>query len=435
MHTVNVRRFQQQRNWMALKASGKHKSPNKMQNSAKIAIVGANFAGLTVAINLPRRYQVSVVDRHPYFEFLPNIHELLSGVKKVKSLRLNRKRLIERAGHQFVEDTVTTIDPVKKRIYTSARRKLPFDYCVVATGGVNDTLGISGAARFGMPFKTVADCQRIGQLMKRIIRRDRRVSLVIVGGGLEGIEALGEILRRYRRYPRLEVHLVEKNQRLLNRVPAGIDRDLRKTCQSFNVRFHTSSRVTKLARDKVWLSSGRKLMADAIIWTGGAAPTRLLRKSGLTHNAADWVAVNEFLQSTSCDSIFVAGDAADIPDLKSKQAYHAMDMGELVAANIELLIAGEKLKTLRLSSKPKIIAFGDIQTYVVLGSIAVASPLLAGLKEAVFQAVMTKFDPPRGISSVVNLYGRTSESLFNLTLPALLSMFSLRQLTNLRILT
>lgn len=415
--------------------SRKKAEPAERQRSSRVVIVGANFAGLTAAINLPRRYQVSVVDMRPFFEFLPNIHELLSGVKKAKSLRLDRKRLIEGAGHRFIEDTVTTINPGNKIVYTSKRRKLPYDYCVVATGGVNNTFGISGAAKFGMPFKTVTDCQRIGQYLKRIIRRDKPVSIVIVGGGLEGIEALGEILRRYRRFPRLKIHLVEKNSRLLNRVPAGVDRDLRKTCQPFNVHFHTSARVTKLARDRVWLADGQKLAANAVIWTGGAAPTRLLRKSGLTRSASDWVQVNGCLQSKLSESVFVAGDAADIPDLKSKQAYHAMDMGELVATNIKLLIAGDELETLRLSAKPKIISFGDIQTYVVLGSIAVASPLLAGLKEAVFQAVMTKFDPPRGISSVVNLYGRTSESLFNLTLPGLMSMFSLKQLTSLRFLT
>ena len=407
----------------------------KFNNPGRVIIIGANFAGLTAAINLPRKYHAVVIDSRPYFEFLPNIHELLSGVKKAKSLRLHRKRLIERAGHRFLQDSVTTIDPVKKMVYTSGRKRLPFDICVVATGGVNNTLGISGAAKFGLPFKTVADCEKIGRHLKKIIRRDSRVSIVIVGGGLEGVEALGEILRRYRRYPRLEVHLIEKNSRLLNRMPDAVDRDLRKICKSFNVHFHTSNRVTKLAQDKVWLSSRETLMADAIIWTGGAVPAPLLRKSGLTRRAADWVAVSGSLQSKFVDSIFVAGDAADVPELKSKQAYHAIDMGEVVAANIKLLLAGEDLKTFRPASKPKIISFGDIQTYVVLGNFAVASPFLAGLKEAVFQAVMTKFDPPRGISSVVDLYGRTSESLFNLTLPALMSMLSLRQLANFRLLT
>ncbi len=406
----------------------------KFNHSGRIIIVGANFAGLTAAINLPRKFNAIVIDSWPYFEFLPNIHELLSGVKKAKSLRLNRKRLIERAGHRFLQDSVTTIDPVKKMVYTSGRKKLPFDICVVATGGRNNTLGISGAAKFGLPFKTVADCQKIGRHLKKVIRRNDRVSIVIVGGGLEGVEALGEILRRYRRYPRLEVHLIEKNGRLLNQLPDPIDHDLRKICNAFNVHFHTATRVTKLAQDKVWLSSREMLMADAIIWTGGAVPAPLLRRSGLTRKAADWVAVSGSLQSKFFDSIFVAGDAAHVPKLTSKQAYHAIDMGEIVGANIKLLISGNDLKTFRSSSKPKIISFGDIQTYVVLGNVAVASPFLAGLKEGVFQAVMTKFDPPRGISSVVDLYGRTSESLFNLTLPSLMSMLSLKQLTNFRLL-
>lgn len=401
-------------------------------HSSRTIIVGANFAGLTAALNLPRNHNAVVIDSRPYFEFLPNIHELISGLKKPQSLRLDRKRLIERAGHRFMEDTVTTIDPVKKIIYTSGRKKLPFDLCVVATGGVNNTFGIKGAAKHGMPFKTVSDCDKIGRRLKDLIRRDSRVSIVIVGGGLEGVEALGEILRRYRRHPRLEVHLIEKQRKLLDRVPAAVDRDIRKICNPFNVHFHTAKQVTKLAGDKVWLSSRESLHADATIWTGGAVPAPLLRKSGLTDNATDWVAVKTSLQSKLFDSIFAAGDAAHVPELKSKQAYHAIDMGQAVARNIRSLFAGKDLKAMQPSSKPKIISFGDIQTYVILGDFVVASPLLAGLKEGVFQAAMAKFDPPRGISSVLNLYDRTSESLFNLTLPTLMSMFSLKQLTNFR---
>ena len=36
----------------------------------------------------------------------------------------------------------------------------------------------------------------------------------------------------------------------------------------------------------------------------------------------------------------IAGDAAEWPGLKSKQAYNAMDMGACVAKNIKLQIAG-----------------------------------------------------------------------------------------------
>ncbi len=41
---------------------------------------------------------------------------------KTGSLQVDRKRLIELAGHRFSRDTVTTIDPEKKKVCTSGRK-------------------------------------------------------------------------------------------------------------------------------------------------------------------------------------------------------------------------------------------------------------------------------------------------------------------------
>ena len=185
----------------------------------------------------------------------------------------------------------------------------------------------------------------------------------------------------------------------------------------------------------MWLSSGESIDTSATIWTGGAAPAPLLRRSGLAEQPNEWAPLTGTLQSKLWNSVFVAGDAAEVPHLAGKQAYYAMDMGRLVARNIASMLAGKELKEFQPSSKPKVISLGDLQTYVIFTSTAVASPFLAGLKEGIFQAAMAKFDPPRGISSVWKLYGRTSESLFNLTLPTLISMLSLKRLSDVRFLT
>ena len=403
---------------------------SKNRQPLRIVIIGANFAGLTTAINLPRKYRVNVIDCRPQFEFLPNIHELLSGIKKTGSLQMDRKRLIELAGHRFIRDTVTTIDPDKKKVYTSGRKRMPYDICVVAVGGVNNTSGIAGAAKFGLPFKSVDQCQNIARRLKALSHRKDRATVVIVGGGLEGVEALGEILRRYRRHPGLEIHLIENRKRLLANRPKAMDRDIRKICKPYQVRFHTDTRVTKIARNKVWLSSRVTLDSDATIWTGGAIPPPLLHKSGLTKHRGDWAPVNTCLQSKYYDSVFIAGDAAEWSGLKSKQAYDAMDMGECVAQNLKLLSSGEALKEFRPSCKPTVISFGDLQTYVIVGNIAVAGPLFAGAKEGIFQSTMAKFDPPRGLTSAINFYNRTSESIFNLAIPTLTSFSSLRRLAH-----
>jgi NADH dehydrogenase len=406
----------------------------KSEPSPRIVIVGANFAGLSTAINLPRKYRVTVIDSRAQFEFLPNIHELLSGMKKARNLRMDTEHLIDRAGHRFIIDTVTTIDPANKKVYTSGRKRMPYDICVLAVGGVNDTRGVAGAAKFALPFKSVEQCDNIGRRLAALLARKDRVGVVIVGGGLEGVEALGEILRRYRRHPGLEIHLIESQERLLVNRPGELERDIRKICKPFNVQFYTDTRVTKISANKVWLSSSVTVNSDVTIWTGGAIPSPLLHKSGLTKHAKDWAPVNNCLQNQYHDSIFIAGDAADWPGLRSKQAYNAMDMGTCVAENIKLLVAGEDMKEFEPSRQAEVISFGDLQTYLVMGDGAAAGPIFAGAKEGIFQATMAKLDPPSGLTSALNFFDRTSQSVFNLAIPTLTSFSKLRRLANLRFL-
>jgi NADH dehydrogenase len=65
----------------------------------RIAIVGGNFAGLTTAIKLSRRHAVTVIDPTRHFEWVPNIHEIVSSVKTTQGLRLNRAAIVEQAGN------------------------------------------------------------------------------------------------------------------------------------------------------------------------------------------------------------------------------------------------------------------------------------------------------------------------------------------------
>jgi len=147
----------------------------------RIAVVGAGFAGLTAARELGRQFSVTVLDRSPWFEWLPNIHELLSGVKRSGDLRLPHRALVARSGHRFVQSTVTAIDAGAGRLVTSGGRSIGFDACIVAVGGVHDTFGVPGADRHAMSFKCVDDCDAIGRRLAQLAARPGRLSVVIVG--------------------------------------------------------------------------------------------------------------------------------------------------------------------------------------------------------------------------------------------------------------
>ena len=372
----------------------------------RIAIVGANFAGLAAARQLGGEYAVTVFDRSPSFEWLPNIHELLSGVKRPADLRLPRRRLVTRAGHRFVRAEVSAIDAPAGRLATSTGRKFGFDSCIVAVGGVDETFGVRGADRYALPFKSVDDCAAIGRKLATLARTPGKRSVVIVGGGLEGIEALGEILRRYGNREGIGITLVEAGARLLPGTPARLDAAVRAHCKGRNVRILTNSPVTAVTPKQVRLRSGETVRSDLTLWTGGVTAPPLLHESGLADRPRQWAPVTAALRSRRFDNVFVIGDAAALPRPLAKQAYYALQMGAAAADNVGRALAGRALRDFKPSTKPKLIAFGDLDTFLVSGRTVVASRGLAALKEAVFQITMAEIDPPLNPTALGALTGR-----------------------------
>ena len=392
----------------------------------RVLILGGGFAGLGAALALrPDRNEVTLIDRSRWFEFLPNIHELLSGVKTPELLRLPLDRNVRRAGHTFLRDTVTGIDPVAHTVATRRRSAIGYDALIVALGGVDATRGVAGVVEHALPFKSVEQCHRIGKRLARLAARRKPARVVIVGGGLEGVEALGEILRRHRDSD-MHVTLVEAGERLLTGEPAALDSHVRELCEPYAVDLQMDARVRSIEPKTVVLEDGRSLVSDLTIWTGGPAPPELLAECGLAPRGA-WAPVDETLSSKGHPEIFVTGDAADLPTSLPKQAYHAIDMGKCAARNAERLLAGRTRNPFRPSPKPTLISFGDLTCFLVAGGRALAGPSLGAAKEAVFELVMTQLDAQPWWRRLPRAAQRADQAARALLWPTLSSFEALRR--------
>lgn len=399
----------------------------------RIAIVGGNFAGLTAAIKSPQRHAVTVIDPSRHFEWMPNIHEILSCVKTPQALRLDRAAIVGQAGHRFLRDRVTALDPAQCRLSTAAGRTLDFDACVVAVGALWNTHHVPGVARHALPFRTVADGLAIEKRLRTLAQQGKPLRIVIAGGGISGIEALGEILRRHRDDASLSVEVVEAGSRLLPGLPASLDADLRRLCEPFAVKFRTLTTITGVSAKGVRLADGTRLRSELTLWTAGLAAPALLRESGLARPPQVWAAVHQTLQSRYSDNCFVVGDAAALPHAVAKQAFHAIDMGALAAANVARLLDGRALKPFKPAPKPVLIAFGDLQTYLVAGRMVLASRVLAGAKEGVYQVMMSQMTPGGVLTYLPAAAGRLWQSWRTLALPQLVSLADFRKLPDHRI--
>ncbi len=360
---------------------------------ARILIVGGNFAGLAAAKALnPDHSRVTVIDPSPHMEWLPNIHELLSRRKTATQLQHDRRQIVERFRHEFVQESVTSIDRAAKRVLTSGGQQLDYDILVLATGGVPCDYGIPGVHEHTTPTRSVAACSRISNALTRLAALPGERPVVIVGGGIEGLEMLGEVLRRGGDKERIDLHLIESRPQLFERF-TGLHEHLVQRMGA-QVTLHTGSRVKSVTHDQVCLDNGQTLPTRLTIWTAGSHGHPLLTETGLSQVNQD-APVNNGLQSMYDSAIFVIGDAARLPVPLEKQAFHAQDMGRHVADSIRDHLAGRPLPDFRSRQKPSLVSFGNRDAFMFLGDRVLASPTLLGLKEAVYQYGYHDMLPPR----------------------------------------
>lgn len=403
-----------------------------MDTRPRVIIIGASFAGLKAALQLSEEYAVTVIDKRPWFEFLPNIHEIISGIKTPAMLRFSNQAIVRQAGHGYLYDTVTEILPEKSRIRTRRGNELAYDFCIIAAGSAINTYGVPGADRYAMPFKQVSHCRAISRQLNRLARTRKEFFINIVGGGLEGVETLGEILRGYRRHPGLRVRIIERQEKLLYDAPADVASVIKKHCRPYAVEFLTGESVKEVSADAVTLSSGSQLESDATLWTAGIKSCPFLTASNLTEQSDQWVPANECLQHPVYNNVFAAGDAAELPQPLSKQAYHAIDMGATAGKNVIRQSIGHPLTPFTPSAKPMLVAFGDLDTFLIAGKIVMAGAVLGALKEAVFQMVMTEFDQAVFWKKALHLSTRARISGMKIVWPFLWSPSAMLRLGKIR---
>ncbi len=353
-----------------------------------VAILGANFAGLSAASQLSNQYDVSVIDHSAEFQWTPNIHEILSGVKHKSNLALDREKIVSRLGHRFIEANVNAIDMENQTLTTSSGKLINFDMCLLAAGLEGNNYGVSGVEEYALGFRSFDDALRIRKRVDELIKADQTFTITIVGGGFTGVEVLGELLRRYRHKSKMNVRVIEASRQLMAGQPKVIHENLMGLCEPFNIDFHLQTQLNEITDASVILENGQELTSQLTIWCAGTKAPNLIDQFTYESGGQSLVSVNNKLQSNTFKNLFVAGDLAETSLKLSKQAYHALDMGLIAGRNMNRLLSNKPMCRFVAADKPLALAFGDLNTYLIQGKTVVASPVLASAKEAVYQLAM-----------------------------------------------
>jgi NADH dehydrogenase len=260
---------------------------------------------------------------------------------------------------RFVEGTVQGIDLDRRVVRLTSPgepRELAYDQLVLALGSKTDRDMIPGSEH-AFTFKTLADALLLrNHVIERFERADveadpqRRAQLltfVIIGGGLVGVELLGElaafvdgIAPLYERVDREEIRLVllQGAGRIMPEIdPALAAYGTRVLARRPGIDLRTDTRVRAIEPGRVHLAE-ETIASDTIVVAAGNVPNPVVAGLPVEKGGRGHVVVEPTLRCRSRPEVWALGDCASIPGPDGKPypnlAQHALRQARVLAGNI-----------------------------------------------------------------------------------------------------
>ncbi len=320
-----------------------------------IVILGGGYAGLMAAARAARTpdAQVTLVDAAPHFTQRIRLHEALAGGEP---RTLAYAPLLAKRGVRFLQGRAGEIDPQRQRLAGRAADGAPFtldyDLLILALGSAGSA-DVPGVAEHALRLDSQETVRRASAQVRGLAAAGGRV--LVVGGGLTGIEAAAELAERH---PGLQVTLATRGALGKGYAPEA-QAHLRGRLARLGVDLAENAPVTGLEQGRALLGGGA-LPFDLCVWSGGMRAAPLGRATGLETDALGRVLIGPTLQTPAFPSILAAGDAAAPQigfDIRMSCA-SAMPMGAQ---------AGENARRLLTGAEPQPLAFGFTGRCVSLG--------------------------------------------------------------------
>ena len=308
-----------------------------IDRKAHIVVIGGGYAGVLAANRLRRDPDVEVTVVNPRRAFVERIR-LHQMVAESGSATLDLAGMLD-SGVRLMVDTAVQIDADRRAVRLGSGGVLSYDYLIYAVGSTGAVrVAVPDTRQFAYP---IGELEQAERLQGAIGRLPSHAPILVVGGGLTGIEAAGELAEQR---PDLKVTLLCGGV-LAPSVGGPARRSVRRQLSRLGVEVLDDAVVAELGCDHAWLTDGRVLASAVTVWTAGFGVPDLATLSGLTTDGLGRLVTDATLTSVDDIRIVAAGDAASPagqPLRMSCQA--AMPLGATAADTVLDRIAGANPK-------------------------------------------------------------------------------------------
>ncbi|MER7896515.1 FAD-dependent oxidoreductase [Streptomyces sp. NPDC096046] len=278
----------------------------------RIVVLGAGYTGATAAGRLAKRLHradvaITLVNAEPDFVERVRMHQLALGQDLTPR---PFSEMFHGTGVTLKQGKVTAVDVDRRTVTVRAHadegapdEELRYDTLVYALGSGWNDHGVPGAAEHA---HEIAGRPGALRLRERLAGLAAGESVVVVGGGLTGLEAVTEIAESR---PDLDVALVARGG-LGDWLSAKGARHLREVFDRLGITVHEHTAVTAVEADHIATGDRTDIPAAVTVWTTGFAVHPVARATTLEVTGTGRIVVDRTMRSVSHPDVYAIGDAA-----------------------------------------------------------------------------------------------------------------------------
>lgn len=374
----------------------------------ELVLIGGGHSHLSVlmyfAMNPVPGLRLTLITRDlhtPYSGMLPGY---IAGHYSYDESHIDLRPLAQFAQARVYHSEVQDIDLKNKKIICPDRPPVPYDIVSINTGSKPGTFHIPGADEFTMPVKPIDHFLSQWQTLSETIINTTadKFHLAIVGGGAGGVEMalasqyrLQNLLKDHNRSNSLlQVDIYFDSDDILPTHNKQVRKRFNRILKQRNIQVHNKHHIKEVKKHQLLSDNDKTYSADTVLWITNASAPAWLEKTGLTVDDNGFIAVNDYLQSTSHKDVFAAGDIASVINHpREKSGVFAVRQGMPLAKN---LARAAQSKTLKAFTPQKnflgLISTGDKYAIASRGNWSLEGAWLWQIKNWIDRRFMEKFN-------------------------------------------
>ncbi|WP_248963527.1 NAD(P)/FAD-dependent oxidoreductase [Sphaerisporangium perillae] len=274
----------------------------------RIIVLGAGYTGASAAGRLAKRLRredvaITLVNAEPDFVERVRNHQLATG-QDLRPRPLSE--IYAGTGVELRLAKVTGVDVDRKTVAitgANGAEELEYDTLVYALGSGWNSQAVPGTAEHAYQIAGRTGALR---LRERLASLDAGQTVVVVGGGLTGVEASTEIAEAR---PDLDVALAASGSLGDWLSPKGREH-VRKVFGKLGITAYEHTAITGVEADHVTTADGRVIPAAVTVWTAGFAVHPIAKATFLEVSGTGQIVVDRTMRSVSHPDVYAVGDAA-----------------------------------------------------------------------------------------------------------------------------